>query len=110
VLGPPKSEVAAGSSASLIDYPPLREHLSLFVGPEAEALIFPGVKGGPLGRSNFNKMAAWPHAVRAIGAEGLHFRDLRHRERLGGSWRREPEGFDGPDGPRQRTRRDHLPA
>jgi len=23
-------------------------------------------------------MAAWPHAVRAIGAEGLHFHDLRH--------------------------------
>jgi integrase len=29
-------------------------------------------------RSNFNKMSAWPHAVRAIGAEGLHFHDLRH--------------------------------
>jgi integrase len=58
--------------------PALREHLSLFVGPEAEALIFPGVKGGPLRRSNFNKMAAWPHAVHAIGAAGLHFHDLRH--------------------------------
>lgn len=23
-------------------------------------------------------MAAWPQAVRAIGAEGLHFHDLRH--------------------------------
>jgi hypothetical protein len=23
-------------------------------------------------------MSAWPHAVRAIGAEGLHFHDLRH--------------------------------
>ena len=29
--------------------------------------------GGPLHRSNFNKMAAWPHAVRTIGAKGLHF-------------------------------------
>jgi integrase len=56
----------------------MREHLSLFVSPEAEALVFPGVKGGPLRRSNFNKMSAWPHAVRAIGAEGLHFHDLRH--------------------------------
>ena len=56
----------------------MREHLSLFVGPEADALVFPGVKGGPLRRSNFNKMSAWPHAVRAIGAEGLHFHDLRH--------------------------------
>ena len=23
-------------------------------------------------------MSAWPHTVRAIGAEGLHFHDLRH--------------------------------
>jgi integrase len=40
--------------------------------------LFTGVKGGPLRRSNFNKMSPWPHAVRAAGAEGLHFHDLRH--------------------------------
>jgi integrase len=34
-------------------------------------------QGRPLRRSNF-KMVAWPYAVRAIGAEGLHFHDLRH--------------------------------
>ena len=56
----------------------VREHLALFVSAEAKAVIFPGAKGGPLRRSNFNKMSAWPHAVRAIGAEGLHFHDLRH--------------------------------
>jgi integrase len=50
----------------------------LFVCPGPDALIFPGTKGGPLRRSNFNKMSAWPHVVRAIGAEGLHFHDLRH--------------------------------
>ena len=79
VLGPPKSRTArriVGIPASII--PAVREHLSVFVSPEAEVLIFPGAKGGPLRRSNFNKMAAWPHAVRAIGAEGLHFHDLRH--------------------------------
>ena len=38
----------------------------------------PGQKGGPLRRGNFNKMSGWPHAVRAIGVEGLHFHDLRH--------------------------------
>jgi integrase len=79
VLGPPKSRAArriVGIPSSII--PAVREHLSLFVSPEAEALIFPGIKGGPLRRSNFNKMSAWPHAVRAIGAEGLHFHDLRH--------------------------------
>ena len=51
----------------------MREHLSLFVGPGADALIFAGVKGGPLRRSNFNKMSAWPHAIRAIGAEACTF-------------------------------------
>jgi integrase len=35
-------------------------------------------QGGPLRRGNFNKMSGWPHAVQAIGAEGLHFYDLRH--------------------------------
>ena len=36
------------------------------------------VKGGPMRRSNFNKMSAWPQAVQTIGAEGLHAHDLRH--------------------------------
>jgi integrase len=35
-------------------------------------------KGAPLRRSNFNKLSGWPHAVRAVGAEGLHVHDLRH--------------------------------
>jgi Phage integrase family len=33
---------------------------------------------GRLRRGNFNKMSAWPYAVRSIGAESLHFHDLRH--------------------------------
>jgi hypothetical protein len=45
---------------------------------EADALVFPGAKGGPLRLSNFNKMSAWPHAAQTIGAQGLHFHDLRH--------------------------------
>ncbi len=79
VLGPAKSRAArriVGIPSSII--PAVREHLSLFVRPEADVLIFSGVKGGPLRRSNFNKMASWPHAVRAIGAEDLHLHDLRH--------------------------------
>ena len=58
--------------------PILQEHLAIFVAPAPGALLFTGLKGGPLRRSNFNKMSVWPHAVRAIGAEGLHFHDLRH--------------------------------
>jgi len=37
-----------------------------------------GARGGPLRRSNFNKLSGWPHTVRVIGADGLHFHDLRH--------------------------------
>jgi integrase len=53
-------------------------HLAVSVQNEPGSLVFPGVKGGPLRRCNFNKMSAWPQAVRSIDAEGLHFHDLRH--------------------------------
>lgn len=38
----------------------------------------PGFPPNPLRSGNFNKMSAWPYAARSIGAEGLHFHDLRH--------------------------------
>jgi integrase len=47
------------------------------VADEPGALVFPGVKGGPLQRGNFNRMSGWPQAVKSIDAEGLHFHDLR---------------------------------
>jgi integrase len=50
----------------------------VFTGPAPGALVFPGAKGGPLRRCNFNKMTAWPHAAAKIGVPGLHFHDLRH--------------------------------
>jgi integrase len=50
----------------------------MFVQAEPDALVFPAPKGRPLRRSNFNKLTAWPHAVRSVGAEGLHVNDLRH--------------------------------
>jgi len=79
LLGPPKSRAGrriVGIPQAII--PVLREHLSVFVKAEPGALIFPGVMGGPLRRGNFNRMSAWPYAVKSIGAEGLHFHDLRH--------------------------------
>jgi integrase len=79
LLGPPKSKAGrrvVGIPSVII--PALREHLSIFVNPEPGALVFPGAMGGPLRRSNFNKMSAWPYAVRSVGAEGLHVHDLRH--------------------------------
>ena len=79
MLGPPKSKAGrriVGIPQAII--PALAEHLSIFVKPEPGALIFPGAQGGPLRRSNFNKMSAWPYAVRSVGADGLHVHDLRH--------------------------------
>jgi len=84
LLGPPKSKAGrrvVGIPAAII--PALYEHLATFVKPEPGALVFPGAMGGPLRRSNFNKLAArphaaWPHAARSVGAEGLHVHDLRH--------------------------------
>ncbi len=79
LLGPPKSKAGrrmVGIPQAII--PVLREHLSIFVKDEPGALVFPGVMGGPLRRGNFNRMSAWPYAARSVGAEGLHFHDLRH--------------------------------
>ena len=79
LVGPPKSKAGrrvVGIPDAII--PTLRDHLSVFVKDEPGALVFPGVRGGPLRRGNFNKMSAWPHAVEAIGMTGLHFHDLRH--------------------------------
>ncbi|MDH2426941.1 site-specific integrase [Sphaerisporangium sp. TRM90804] len=79
VLGPPKSKAGrriVGIPQAII--PALREHLATFVKAEPGALVFSGIKGGPLRRSGFNRLASWREAVRVIGAEGLHVHDLRH--------------------------------
>lgn len=64
LLGPPKSAAGrriVGVPAVIIAE--LQQHLANYVKPEPRALVFPGVKGGPLRHGNFNKMSAWPHAV-----------------------------------------------
>jgi integrase len=79
LLGPPKSKAGrrvVGVPDAII--PTLRDHLSVFAKDEPGALVFPGVRGGPLRRGNFNKMSAWPDAVESIDMTGLHFHDLRH--------------------------------
>jgi integrase len=79
LLGPPKSKAGMRVVGfPKVIRPVLHGHLSLFVGPEPGVLVFPGAKGGPLRRGNFNKLSGWPHAARAIGADGLHFHDPRH--------------------------------
>ena len=79
VLGPPKSRAGrriVGIPRAII--PALEQHMAKFVGPELGALVFSGPTGAPIRRSNFGKMSGWTHAVASIGAEGLHFHDLRH--------------------------------
>jgi integrase len=79
LLGPPKSRAGrrvVGIPDAII--PAVREHLAVYTGAEPGSLVFPGVKGGPLRRGNFNKMSSWPEAAWTIGAAGLHFHDLRH--------------------------------
>jgi integrase len=79
LIGPPKSKAGrriVGIPDAII--PALREHLAVFTGAEPGSLVFPGAKGGPLRRGNFNKMSGWPDAARTVGLEGLHFHDLRH--------------------------------
>jgi integrase len=78
-LGPPKSRAGRRIiGIPKVILPTLEEHLAVFSAPGPDGLVFPGLKGGPLRRGNFNKQTAWPHAVRTIGADGLHFHDLRH--------------------------------
>jgi integrase len=79
LLGPPKSKAGrriVGIPAAII--PDLTQHLAIYVKEEPGALVFPGAKGGPIRRGNFNKLSAWPQAVASIGMPGLHFHDLRH--------------------------------
>jgi integrase len=79
LLGPPKSRAGrriVGIPHAII--PVLSEHLAAYARPESTALAFPGAKGGPIRRGNFNRMSGWPRAASAIGAPGLHFHDLRH--------------------------------
>ena len=65
LLGPPKSKAGrrvVGVPDAII--PALHDHLAVFADAEPGSLIFPGAKGGPLRRGNFNKMSGWPDAVR----------------------------------------------
>jgi integrase len=79
VLGPPKSRAGVRTvniPRSLI--PDLQAHLDKYTENKPNALVFTGVKGGPLRRSGFNKVTRWTHAVAFLGVSGLHFHDLRH--------------------------------
>jgi len=79
LLGPPKSRAGLRTIAIPAGIvPDLHRHLDKYVGRADTALLFTGIKGGPLRRSGFNKITHWRHQVEALGVPGLHFHDLRH--------------------------------
>ncbi|QXJ22801.1 site-specific integrase [Actinomadura graeca] len=79
ILGPTKSRAGLRTvSIPAAIVPDLVAHLEKYVRPEAESLVFTGLKGGPLRRSGFNKITRWSHVVEALGVPTLHFHDLRH--------------------------------
>jgi len=77
VTGPPKTE-AGRRTVSIPPHllPVLAEHLNRWVGPEPDALVFTGDKGGWLRRSQWN--SRWRQARQQVGLPQLHFHDLRH--------------------------------
>jgi integrase len=75
VRGKPKSE----ASLRKVVLPELVRHLERFAGQGPDGLVFVGVKGGQLRRSNFSK--PWARALaRAELPAATHFHDLRHIE------------------------------
>ena len=83
VVGPPKSRAGVRTiSIPTAVHPELVDHLREYVGPESDALLFTGPKGGALRRAHFNNLVRWVETVRKLGAPGLHFHDLRHTGNL----------------------------
>jgi len=82
-LGPPKSAAGVRTIAlPTLVAEQLADQLARFVDTNDDSLLFTGVKGGPLRRSNLNKSVKWTELVRSMGLTGLHFHDLRHTDNL----------------------------
>jgi integrase len=76
---PPKSRAGVRTiTVPAAIRPELVVHLRDFVAPEAEALVFTMLRGGPMRRGNFNPLVKWGKAVAGIGVPKLRFHDLRH--------------------------------
>lgn len=59
--------------------PDLRAHLASYSGPDLDAFVFLGERGGVLRRANFRRATNWYATVKQVGLpEGFHFHDLRH--------------------------------
>lgn len=82
IVGPPKSQAGLRT----VSVPPhiasaLVKHLDCYVLSEPDALLFTGIKGGPLRVHVLQKF--WDRARQSIGRSDLHLHDLRHS---GNTW------------------------
>jgi integrase len=74
LFGPPKTEAGRRTvTMPAAIRQELREHLRTFVGADDDALVFTGVTGAPLRRSNFQRASRWTEAVCGGGPAGLPF-------------------------------------
>jgi integrase len=99
VIGPPKSRAGTrtvGIPAAVAAE--LREHLALYAGEEATALVLPGHLVVSCAGATSAGASGWAAAVGQLGVPGLHFHDLRHRQHADRTGR-EPGGPQGTDGP-----------
>ncbi|MGW4462182.1 tyrosine-type recombinase/integrase [Micromonospora sp. NPDC004704] len=79
VLGLPKSRAGLRTvTVPRVVLASVRAHLAEYVDDNPDAYVFTVPTGRPIWRGNFNKLVKWPEVVKAIGAPGLHFHDLRH--------------------------------
>jgi integrase len=77
IYGPPKTDAGRRMVAiPALLVVELEQHLSDFVGPDLDALLFTAPQGGPLRRTKFRWR--WLAACESAGVEGLHYHDLRH--------------------------------
>jgi integrase len=77
LVGPPKTEAGRRTvalPAGLV--PELEDHLTRWVGPDPDDLVFPGTKGGPLRVSVWQP--EWSRARRSLSLDHVHLHDLRH--------------------------------
>jgi len=82
VISPPKSQAGLRKIA----IPPhlmgdVESHLDRYVEPDPDALLFTGIKGGPLRLHVLQR--AWDRARTSVGRQDLHLHDLRHS---GNTW------------------------
>jgi integrase len=52
-------------------------HMDMYSEPGSDGLVFPGLEGGPMRRSNFRRRV-WMPATQSAGLSGLRFHDLLH--------------------------------